>query len=80
MVVLAPSTVQEIASFTMKAFDLADKYRMTAMILSDGILGQMMEPVEFADKEMSSLRKRIGAVTEPGKKEKENNYLALSHA
>ena len=47
MLVLAPSSVQEMAELTVKAFDLADKYRMTAMILADGTTGQMMEPVSF---------------------------------
>ena len=47
MIVLAPSSVQEMADLTIKGFELADKYRMTAMILSDGILGQMMEPVQL---------------------------------
>ncbi len=46
-IVLAPSSVQEMASLTSTAFDLADKYRMPAMILADGTMGQMMEPVEF---------------------------------
>ncbi len=48
-IVLAPSTVQEFADMASLAFDLADKYRNPAMILSDGLLGQMMEPVEFAE-------------------------------
>jgi 2-oxoglutarate/2-oxoacid ferredoxin oxidoreductase subunit alpha len=47
LIVLAPSTVQEAASLTMDAFDLADKYRNPVLILGDGYLGQMMEPVEF---------------------------------
>ena len=47
LLVLAPSTVQEAADLTMEAFDLADKYRNPVMILGDGIIGQMMEPVEF---------------------------------
>ena len=45
--VFAPSTVQEMADTVQKAFDLADKYRMPAVILADGLLGQMMEPVAF---------------------------------
>ena len=48
MVVLAPSTVQEAFNYTALAFALADKYRVTSMLLSDGILGQMMEPVDFS--------------------------------
>jgi 2-oxoglutarate/2-oxoacid ferredoxin oxidoreductase subunit alpha len=47
VLVLAPSTVQEAADLTMEAFDLADKYRNPVMILGDGLIGQMMEPVEF---------------------------------
>jgi len=47
LIVLAPSTVQEFADMTELAFDLADKYCNPVMILSDGLLGQMMEPVEF---------------------------------
>ncbi len=47
MIVLAPGNVQEMASLTVKGFELADKYRMTAMILADGTMGQMMEPVEL---------------------------------
>jgi len=46
-IVLGPSSVQELADLTYKSFDLADRYRMPVMILGDGILGQMKEPVEF---------------------------------
>jgi 2-oxoglutarate ferredoxin oxidoreductase subunit alpha len=46
-VVLAPATGQELADLTMDAFDLADKYRTPVMILADGMMGQMMEPVVF---------------------------------
>jgi len=46
MIVLAPSYIQEAFDFTFLAFDLADKYRMPVMILGDGMLGQMMEPLE----------------------------------
>ncbi len=47
MLVLAPASVQEMAELTVKGFDLADKYRMTTMILADGTMGQMMEPVSL---------------------------------
>lgn len=46
-IVLAPATGQELADLTMDAFDLADKYRTPTMILADGMMGQMMEPVIF---------------------------------
>lgn len=50
LLVFAPATVQEIVDLMGAAFDLAEKYRMPALILADGMLGQMMEPVEFPEK------------------------------
>ncbi len=47
MIVLAPASVQEMAELTVKGFELADTYRMTSMILADGTMGQMMEPVSL---------------------------------
>lgn len=49
ILVFAPSTVQEMVDLVSDAFDLGDKYRMPAMILADGMLGQMMEPVVLPD-------------------------------
>ena len=49
LIVLAPSTVQECVDLTYKAFYLAQKYRNPTVLLADGLLGQMMEPVEFYD-------------------------------
>src|SRR4030066_1826424 len=46
-IVFGPATCQELADLTMDAFDLADKYRTPVMILADGMMGQMMEPVIF---------------------------------
>ena len=57
MIVLAPASVQEMASLTIKGFDLADKYRMTSMILTDGTMGQMMEPVVLEKPELKSYDK-----------------------
>jgi 2-oxoglutarate ferredoxin oxidoreductase subunit alpha len=48
-IVLAPSNVQEMLDLTMLAFDLADEYRNPAIVLTDGLLGQMMEPVAIPD-------------------------------
>ena len=48
MIVLAPASVQEMAELTVRGFELADRYRMTSMILADGTMGQMMEPVELS--------------------------------
>jgi len=50
-IVLAPSTVQEAMDFTILAFELADKYRNPVMILGDGSIGQIMEPVELPEVE-----------------------------
>lgn len=47
LIVLAPSSVQEMADLTFLGFDLADTYRMPAMVLADGTMGQMMEPVSL---------------------------------
>ncbi len=47
LLVLAPSSVQEAVDLTIEAFELADKYRNPVMVLGDGMIGQMMEPVEF---------------------------------
>lgn len=47
ILVFAPCSVQEMVDTVMKAFDKADEYRIPAMILADGLLGQMMEPVTF---------------------------------
>lgn len=62
LIVLAPSTVQEFADMADLSFELADKYRNPVMILSDGLLGQMMEPVEFnqpkTEKELDDLDKQ----------------------
>ncbi len=62
LIVLAPSSVQEMASLTIKAFDLADKWRAPVMILADGTTGQMMEPVSF-DFEISPQPEKPWALT-----------------
>lgn len=49
VIVLAPNSVQEMADFAFLGMDLADKYRNPVLILADGALGQMMEPVIFPD-------------------------------
>ena len=50
-------SVQEMASLTINGFNLADKYRMTSMILADGTIGQMMEPISFEDAEIEVYEK-----------------------
>ncbi|MBW1835391.1 MAG: 3-methyl-2-oxobutanoate dehydrogenase subunit VorB [Deltaproteobacteria bacterium] len=49
MLVMAPASIQEAVEMVMMAFPLAEKYRNPVIILGDGLIGQMMEPVEFPD-------------------------------
>lgn len=60
LIVLAPSSVQELVDLTMDAFDLADKYQNPAMILGDGLIGQMMEAVEFKKRKKVDLPDKKG--------------------
>ena len=68
MIVLAPASVQEMASLTIKGFNLADKYRMTSMILADGTIGQMMEPISFEDVEVEHYEKPWALTGTEGKR------------
>jgi len=77
LIVLAPSTVQEMADFVGQAFDLGDKYRMPVMILSDGMLGQMMEPVSFPDKSDPVIPERPWAACGHGGKRPHNVVNSL---
>ncbi|NPV70888.1 MAG: 3-methyl-2-oxobutanoate dehydrogenase subunit VorB [Firmicutes bacterium] len=63
LVVLAPASVQEMVDLVMDAFDVADEYRNPVMIMGDGILGQMMEPVEFKERPFSAPREKPWATT-----------------
>lgn len=56
-IVFAPNSVQEMCDFTHRAFDLADRYRMTVFILSDACIGQMMEPLELPGEVRHGARK-----------------------
>lgn len=76
MIVLAPASVQEMASLTIKGFQLADKYRMISMILADGTIGQMMEPISFEDTEVETYEKPW-ALTGTGMKRKHNIINSL---
>ena len=80
ILVLAPSTVQEMTDSVTDAFDLADKYRMPALILVDGVLGQMMEPVEIKKNNAGSNVGKPWALTGHGGKREHNivNSLFLS--
>jgi len=61
-IVLGPSSVQELADMTVRAFDLADKYKIPVIILGDGVLGQMKEPVEFSREAPAVLPVRQGSL------------------
>ncbi|PKM51831.1 MAG: 3-methyl-2-oxobutanoate dehydrogenase subunit VorB [Firmicutes bacterium HGW-Firmicutes-7] len=63
MVVYAPATIQEAVDVTMEAFDVADQYRTPVTILGDGMLGQMMEPVEFKQPKKRTLEEKSWATT-----------------
>lgn len=77
VIVLAPSSVQEMASLTGEAFDLADIYRMPAMILADGALGQMMEPVDFELSVKREVPEKTWATNGTGGKRKKNIINSL---
>ena len=76
MIVLAPASVQEMASLTIKGFNLADKYQMTSMILADGTIGQMMEPITFEDADIETYEKPW-ALTGPKTKRAHNVVNSL---
>ncbi|MCD6238018.1 MAG: 3-methyl-2-oxobutanoate dehydrogenase subunit VorB [Thermotogae bacterium] len=64
LIVLGPSTIQEAIELVMLAFDLADKYRTPVEVLADGMIGQMMEPVEFPEmRSLNTLPEKPWALT-----------------
>ena len=77
MVVYAPASVQEMASLTVKAFETADKYRMTSMILADGTMGQMMEPVDLDALKVNPAPEKPWATTGTDKKREHNIINSL---
>ncbi len=77
LIVLAPASVQEMAELTVRAFELADRYRMTSMILADGTMGQMMEPVAL-DFDVRPQPEKPWATTGTGMKRPHNIINSLS--
>lgn len=77
MIVLAPSSVQEMADFVFLGFDLADKYRNPVMILSDGAIGQMMEKVVFKPYQIPCVDKSTWATTGKPKNRERNSISSL---
>ena len=73
VLVIAPGNVQELADYTVKAFELADKYRIVCMILGDGYLGQMSEPL-ILPKAVENLPAKDWALT--GAKGREPHIIA----
>ncbi|MBU1564157.1 MAG: 3-methyl-2-oxobutanoate dehydrogenase subunit VorB [Proteobacteria bacterium] len=73
----APATVQEGAEMMMAAFDLADFYRTPVFIVSDGMLGQMMEPVEFPERPLRTLPEKSWAAVGHGGSRKPNTIKTL---
>ena len=77
LVVLAPASVQEMVSLTAEAFDIADTYRMPVMIMGDGMLGQMMEPVEFENLPKREVPEKTWATNGTQMKRKKNIVNSL---
>lgn len=77
MVVLAPSSVQELYELTVEAFNISDRYRILTMIMGDGILGQMMEAVEFKDVEKIEQADKSWAAVGTGMKREHNVITSI---
>jgi pyruvate/2-oxoacid:ferredoxin oxidoreductase alpha subunit len=71
-IVLAPYSVQEMADLTALAFELADRYRNPVVLLADGFIGQMMEPVEFPQ---TAVAPKLPDWAVAGTKESRGNYI-----
>ena len=76
-VVLAPASVQELYEMTVEAFNIADRYRVLVLILGDGALGQMMEPVLFRQEEPIDLPEKTWALTGTKGKRKHNFVTSI---
>lgn len=77
LLVLAPANVQELVDLVMEGFDKADEYRNPVMILVDGMIGQMMEPVVFKETENKKLPEKEWATTGTKGKRKPNVINSL---
>jgi len=77
LIVLAPSSVQEMADFVFLGFELADKYRNPVLILSDGAIGQMMEKVTFGKFKPTKVDKPWATVGKPASRQR--NYITSLH-
>lgn len=77
LIVLAPNSVQELVYLTADAFNLSEEYRIPAMILGDGTLGQMMEPVDFSSMPEPVYAEKTWAVTGTQNKREKNVVKTL---
>jgi 2-oxoglutarate ferredoxin oxidoreductase subunit alpha len=77
LIVLAPASVQEAVDLVQEAFDIADQYRNPVMVLGDGMMGQMMEPVEFKEVKKRNLPEKTWATVGTKGKRKPNVINSL---
>ena len=81
LIVLAPNSVQEILDLTGKAFELADYYRNPVMVMADGIMAQMMEPVELKNEAQAEIQAKpwaaSGMIDHPGSKRIINSCFVI---
>lgn len=77
VLVFAPSSVQELVNMVFMAFEKAEEYRMPSLILSDGLMGQMMEPVSFPDNPEVKTFEKPWAATGHGNKRPQNVINSL---
>ena len=77
LVVLAPASVQELVDLTAEAFDIGDMYRVPVMIMGDGMLGQMMEPITFSEPKKRQLPEKTWATTGTAMQRKKNVVNSL---
>jgi 2-oxoglutarate ferredoxin oxidoreductase subunit alpha len=73
LIVLAPSTVQETVNLIVEAFDLADKYCQPVTVIADGLIGQIMEPVDFPELKEPERPERPWALT--GAQDRKKNII-----
>lgn len=77
MPVLAPASIQEMVDCIGDAFEIADQYRTPVMVVGDGMIGQMMEPVEFKEREARELPEKTWAANGLGDRKKHNVINSL---
>lgn len=77
LICLAPHNVQEMMDFTIKAFDLSDKYRVPALIVTDGMIGQMIEAITIPEYKQPKLPEKDWAIGGVRKKRKRNIIRSL---